>query len=102
MKGQAMMTKLQFIYFYTVFLMFVIQISAMAGTTIVSNAPPPPTIPPQPTALDYITWPFLNIGYFFQLMLVSSTYFIFGTLILTPILIALIFIILEWARGVGS
>jgi hypothetical protein len=99
MKGQ-MLTKLQFIYFYALFLFFVIQIGSMAGYTIVKNAPPAPTIPPEPTILDYITYPIANIGYFFKLMMTSSDYFLFGALILTPFIVAMLWVILEFVRGI--
>lgn len=97
-----MITKLEFILFYSLFLSFVVQLSAMAGATIIKNAPPPPTIPPQPTIVDYIVWPILNAGYFFKLMSVSSDFLLFGSLILTPFLIALIFLIIELVRGTGG
>jgi hypothetical protein len=95
-----MITKLEFILFYALFLFFITQISAMAGASILKNAPPPPTIPPEPTIVDYIVYPIQNIGYFFRLMLVSSDFALFGTLILVPFLIALVWIILELVRGV--
>jgi hypothetical protein len=99
MKGQ-MLTKLQFVYFYALFLFFVIQIGSMAGYTIVKNAPSAPTIPPEPTVVDYITYPIKNIGYFFKLMMTSSDYFLFGTLILMPLIIAMLYAILEFIRGI--
>jgi hypothetical protein len=72
----------------------------MAGVSIVKNAPSPPTIPPQPTIIDYIVYPISNIGYFFSLMAVSSDYLIFGTLVISPFIIGLIWTILELVRGV--
>lgn len=101
-KGQVYLTKLQFIYFYAVFLFFVVEIGALMGVSIVKDAPSPPTIPPQPTVWDYLTWPIANIGYFFQLMLVSSDFFLFGALVLTPFIIGLIWIAIETMRGSGA
>lgn len=72
----------------------------MAGASVIKNAPPPPTIPPEPTILDYIVYPIQNIGYFFVLMTVSTDFLMFGSLILTPFIIALVWIILELVRGV--
>ncbi|MEO0090851.1 MAG: hypothetical protein ABIK75_07105 [candidate division WOR-3 bacterium] len=97
-----MITKLEFILFYSLFLSFIIQISSMAGATIVKNAPPPPTIPPEPTIIDYIVYPFLNLGYFFRLMSVSTDFLLLGALLFTPFLIALIYTILEFVRGTGG
>lgn len=95
-----MITKIEFILFYSIFLMFVIQISSMAGATIIKNAPPPPTIPPEPTVLDYIVYPIKNIGYFFKLMTVSTDFLLLGSVLFTPFLITLIWIIIELVRGV--
>jgi hypothetical protein len=94
------MSKLNFILFYTVFLFFITNISALAGQSILQNAPQPPTIPSAPTALDYILYPIFNIVYFFQLMGVSSVFLAFGALILTPFIITMLWAILELIRGV--
>lgn len=96
-----MITKLEFILFYSLFLGFVVQLSSMAGAAIIKNAPPPPTIPPEPTVLDYIVYPILNLGYFFRLMGVSTDFMLFGTLVLTPLIVGLIYLIIELVRGVG-
>ena len=93
------MSKTFFILSYTIFVFFLIQILALMGQNIINNAPNPPIIPPQPTILDYIVYPFLNIGYFFQLMAISSTYALIG-LILLPFNIALIWSVIELIRGV--
>jgi hypothetical protein len=94
-------TKLEFILYYTIVLFFIMQITSMAGASLVSgvNAPTPPD--PPHGALDTIGWVVGNIGYFFQLMGTSTTFTLFGTLILTPFLIVLIWIVIEIIRGVG-
>jgi hypothetical protein len=107
-----MVTKLQFLLFYTIFLFFITQISAMAGESIVSGIPPP-NVPSQPSgsygggivgffdSIGYlIRYIFTNIGYFFTLMRASTTFALFGAVILTPFVIVLIWIILELIRGV--
>lgn len=96
-----MVTKLEFILFYSLFLGFVVQMSALAGANIVKDAPPPPTIPPEPTIIDYIVYPIKNIGYFFRLMAVSSDFLLFGALLLSPFLVGLIWTIIELVRGTG-
>lgn len=92
----AMLTKLEFILFYSFFLFFLMQISAMAGTSIVSGIENPRA----PTGIGdaLIT----NFGYFFKLMRVSTGFAIFGTLILTPMLIGLIWVIIEAVTRIGS
>jgi len=92
----AMLTKLEFILFYSFFLFFVMQISAMAGTSIVSGIAPPKA----PTGIGDAV--LSNFGYFFKMMTVSTTFGIFGTLILTPLVIGLIWIIIETIRGSGG
>ena len=94
------MNKIDFILFYSMFLFFIVQIGSMAGINIVENAPSPPSLPPQPTAFDYLIYPFQNIGYFFDLMRVSTNYCLFGSLILVPYIITLIWIIIEFVRGI--
>jgi hypothetical protein len=41
-----------------------------------------------------------NIGVFFQLMQVSSTYAMLGTVLFTPLLISMIWLVLSLLRGV--
>jgi hypothetical protein len=93
------MTKVWFILGTFAFITFVVQMGALMGSSIVTNAPPPPTIPDVPTAWDYLTYPVANIGYFFQLMAVSSTYTVVGV-ILSIFLVGLIWAIIELIRGV--
>lgn len=109
-----MVTSLQFILFYTIFLFFIIQISAMAGQSLVTGVSPP-TVPSPPTTparggfwgfWDGITgiigYLLTNIVYFFQLMGSSSSFAMFGAVILAPFMIALVWIVLELIRGKGS
>ena len=89
----AMLTKLEFILFYSFFLFFMMQISAMAGQSIISGIEKPRV--PTGIADTVIS----NFGYFFKMMGVSTGFGIFGTLILTPMLIGLIIIVIEIIRG---
>ena len=107
-----MVTKIQFIMGYSIFLFFLMQLSSMAGQAIVSGISPPdvpskPTFPNQTgivgflnTVLDMIQYLFHNIGYFFKLMGASTTFGIFGAVVLTPFTIVLVWIILELIRGI--
>ena len=83
-----------------VFLSTVVILSANMGMTLINNAPQPPTIPPQPTGLDYIGYLFGNMGYFFELMTMSSSFFVFGVVLLTPFIVTMLWAILELIRGV--
>lgn len=95
-----MITKLEFIIFYSIFLFFTIQISSMAGAYILSGVSSP-TAPTKPSGIiDSIGWVVSNIGYFFKMMTVSTEFALFGAVVLTPFLIALIWIVIEVIRGV--
>lgn len=107
-----MVTKIQFILTYSIFLFFIIQISGMAGETIVSGIDPP-DIPKEPTSPDrggfwgfwdsivgIIRYIYGNIAYFFKMMGASTTFGLFGAVILTPFVITLIFVIIELIRGI--
>lgn len=95
----SMITKLEFMIFLSTFLFFIIPISNMMGTNLIKNAPTPPTIPPEPTVWNYITYPFENLGYFFRIMSISTEFQILG-LITSVFIIALIWCIIELVRGV--
>jgi hypothetical protein len=82
------------------FLFVVIQISALAGTDIVTNGSEAPEILDAPGSWDYLLYPINNVGYFFTLMFVNSSYAFLGIVILTPFTIALIWAVLELLRGV--
>jgi len=98
------LTSIDIILFYSFFLFFVIELSAMAGTTIVKGVSPP-TVPPLPTWATGFTGLFYvvnNISYFFTLMTVSTPYKILGIVIFTPFTIILIWIIIRLIRGTGD
>lgn len=108
-----MVTKIQFLLGYSVFLFFIMQISAMAGEAIISgiNTPDVPTQPDKPDRggfwgfwdglVNTTRYIFGNIGYFFKLMGASTTFGMFGAVILTPFMIVLIWMLLELIRGSG-
>lgn len=92
------MTKVWFITGAFAFITFMTQISAIMGADLVDNAPPPPEIPDQPTLIDYIYWPFQNLGYFFQLMTISSGYAFLGA-IFGVFSLGIIWAVTELIRG---
>jgi len=91
------MQKLDFIVFYSLFILFVIQLSGMAGQTILSNYPQFENVPTDSTTLLN---PLSNIGFWIGLLTVSTDYQIIFTLILLPFIIGIAWIIVEIARGV--
>jgi len=93
-------TKVEFFVFYTMFLFAIIQITAMMGSDIITNAPTVPTIPAVPTAWDYLSYPFENIAYFFTLAALRSSFAIFGAIIITPFAIGVIWAVIELVRGI--
>jgi hypothetical protein len=108
-----MVTRLEFILTYSIFLFFLMQISGMLGQSIISGVDPP-SVPSAPVApektgfwgfWDGITgifgYLFTNIAYFFKMMGASSGFALFGAVILAPFLIGLIWIIIEMIRGAG-
>lgn len=96
------MTKVFFILGLTVFVFFIINVSAMVGVSSITgqtNIEIPETRPTADpiSALLYIPQ---NIGIFFQLMTLSSTFSIFGTVLLFGYGVAMFWAILELVRGV--
>jgi hypothetical protein len=93
------LTKEQILLAYTIFLFAVIQLSALAGTTLVGNVPGEVTPPSPPGSLldifGVLGWIKDNILFFFDLMRVSTSYRVFGTLIIAPFVILLIYIIID-------
>ena len=94
-----------FVLALTVLIFFLVQIGAMAGPSLVKNAPPPPAFPQAPEApsawdviafiISMLGFIFGNVVYFFQLMTVSTEYALFGGLVLLPLLITLFYIIIR-------
>ena len=86
--------------FCIMFILLTTQIGALMGESIFSNTPNAPTPPSEPDNwLGYITWPFENIIYFFQLMGISSAYTFLGTINIILILVIIMWVI-ELVRGV--
>jgi hypothetical protein len=93
-----MITKEQILLAYSIFLFTVVQLSAMAGSTLVGNVPG--ITPPSPpgSLLDIfgvISWIGGNILFFFDMMKVSTSYTAFGAIIITPFVILLIYIVID-------
>jgi hypothetical protein len=86
----------EFLLAYTTFLFFIIQVSAMAGTSIIQNAPPSPTFPTDvPSIIGIPAFVIGNIVYFFKLMLLSSTFGLIGIVLLAPFTLVMLLIMAE-------
>ena len=88
--------KLKFFYSYSIFFMFVVYISGMAGISIFSGTE---ALQNPPTGLDLLN-PFVSIPFFFNFLLISTEYQILFVILIIPFIIGTIYAILEWARGV--
>lgn len=91
------MDKLEFIVFYTLFILVVIQLSGMAGQTIFSDSPEFSDVP---TDTVSILNPLDNFGFWVGLLSISTEYQIVFTLVITPFIIGIVWILVELARGV--
>lgn len=90
-------TKLQFILFYTLFIFFVVTISAYAGYDIILETQDLASIPE--TGINLLN-PLQTFGIFFALLSVSTEYVLLGALLIVPYSIAVVYVILEFARGI--
>lgn len=94
-------SKTGFILATVVFLLFIVQISALVGTNFLLGIDPnfsPPAPPTDPlTTLLYVIG---NVGVFFALMGANSSFLLFGSVLLTGITLALFWALLELIRGV--
>lgn len=103
-----MINSLEFVMIYSMFFLFITQITGMAGVTLISGmtttvtAPIAPELSGWAAIINAIVWVGENIVFFFQLMLISTEYALFGTLILTPMVIGLIWAVLSLVRGTGT
>jgi len=99
-----------FILSYAVFLSFIFTVLALPDSPFVDDAISgsgldsfdPPSCVLSGTFLDVFGIVFCGLGYigfFFTLMSISSTYALLGSLLLTPLVITLGWIIAEWLRG---
>ena len=95
-----MVTKVEFIMYYTLFLFAFGTIVTMIGQTTETGIsdyyiPEPPSNP-----VEFIGYVMANIGFFFNIMTSNATFTVLGIAIFTPFLITMIWIILELIRGV--
>lgn len=98
-----MVTKIQFVTVYSFFLLFIIQMVGLMRADIHTNnllfeggidtGLINQTAPSETDTDKFSVWD--NIGFFLTLMSVSSSFGLFGTLVLTPFIIGMTFIIAE-------
>lgn len=86
-----------FIIFYSLFILFVAYVGGLAGQSIVIGTEELSNFGITEVSLN----PFTTFGVFFSLMLVGTPFTFLGILLFTPYSIGLIYIALKWARGTG-
>lgn len=77
--------------------MFVIQISGMAGQSILSESPAFANVP---TDAGTVLNPLVNLNFWIGLLTISTEYQILFTLILLPFIVGLVWIFIETVRGI--
>jgi len=96
-------TKFIFMYACFVFmLVYLVNQSAVSGIMIGINqtvTPPTCDVSGWDALVDAVICVFNNLSFFFSLMSISTSYAILGTLIFTPLLITLVWVILKMIRG---
>jgi len=106
-----------FIIQYTAFLFFMVFVFGIGAPAFITGLPSPPVIPEKPDApaetwwgkvtatvsnwVGYIVYVVKYVGYYFSLMLVTATgkFSYVGLLVLVPIIIGLIWTVLQIIRG---
>lgn len=94
-------TKVWFVIGAFSFILIITQLGALMGETLISNAPPSPATLAAPPSNFLATLGYIaeNIGYFFTLMGLSSTYAILG-IVLLILTVGMIWAVIELIRGV--
>lgn len=92
-----MTTKLEFILFYSLFVLFVVQLSGMAGQTIFADSPAFTDVPMDELS---ILNPLTNFGFWVGLLTISTEYQILFSLVMLPLIIGLVWSLVELARGI--
>lgn len=88
--------RLEFLLFYSIFLIFVIYITGLSGQSFLMTAGIENL--PQPTGAWWEAFT-LPMQYFFAFLFVSSEFAIIFSLILMPFIIGMVLVIAEMIRG---
>lgn len=92
-----MTTKLQFIVFYSIFVLITIQLGALAGVDIFQNTPDFAGVPTDSATLLN---PLTAFGFWISLLTVSVEYQVIYTIVLLPLIIGLAWSFVEMSRGI--
>jgi hypothetical protein len=90
-------SKVEFVLFYTVFILFVIQVSGMAGQTIFADSPQFANVPVDATT---ILNPLTNFGFWISILTLSTEYQLLFSLLILPLIVGLVWVFVEMVRGV--
>lgn len=94
------MTKMDFVMFYSVFLLFITYISGLAGFTFISmDTSLQENIPTDQSSFSILN-PFSVLFYFLAFLSVSSEFVGLYIIVLLPMIITAIWMFAEWLRGV--
>jgi hypothetical protein len=92
-----MTTKLQFILFYSVFILFTIELGVLAGVDIFQNSPDFAGVPTDSATLLN---PLTAFGFWIGLLTISVEYQVIYTVIFLPLIVGLAWSFVEMARGI--
>jgi hypothetical protein len=90
-------SKVEFVLFYTVFILFVIQLSGMAGQTIFADSPQFANVPTDELS---ILNPLTNFGFWVSILTLSTEYQLLFSLLVLPLIVGLVWVFVEMVRGV--
>lgn len=94
------MSKALFIFSTTVFFLFIIQVSGMAGQSIIEGFDASVTVQSSGNfIIDFIANFLNNIGVFLGLMSVNSSFGLFGTVIISAYIVTLLYILIATYKG---
>jgi len=91
-------TKIQFLGTYIIFLIFIVYMGGLLGSAVVTTG----EMGDVAVALENLNPlnPLDAFSFFYVLMTVNTGFAILGTLIFTPLVIVVFYIVLEYLRGI--
>jgi len=100
------MTSLEFLVGYTTFFLFSTYLFGLIGQTVFSSVATPSVACEIDAGwlavFQMIACAGSNFIYFFTLMTISTEYQLLGTVLITPFLVGVLWVIVSWMRGVDS
>jgi len=94
------MSKMDFVMFYSVFLLFITYMSGIAGFTVISMDKDLSKDIPTDQASFSILNPFAVLYYFLAFLSVSTEFLWIYTIVLLPMIVTAVWMLVEWGRGI--